>query len=200
MVQLNSNQTVDYENVKSSWKGLYKLGGAAALIALAGTLLDISITFIPGWGAAVDTKTAIDWFAQFQGNLLLGLRNLDLLNIIISIISIPMFCALYAAHLRVQKSYGLLAGPGAFLGFMLSTSANLTMAYVMLKGRIFSRTTAYIGFIGFSLLLIYTIAVTFVSKSSNVIMILAMPGGLLAMAWNIMVAKKLLHLSKKSSI
>ncbi|MDF2531595.1 MAG: conserved rane protein of unknown function [Clostridia bacterium] len=252
MVQLNSNQTVDYENVKSSWKGLYKLGGAAALIALAGTLLDISITFIPGWGAAVDTKTAIDWFAQFQGNLLLGLRNLDLLNIIISIISIPMFCALYAAHLRVQKSYGLLAlvlfiagtiifiannaalpmlalsskyaaasdaqkvllaaageailvkgehgGPGAFLGFMLSTSANLTMAYVMLKGRIFSRTTAYIGLIGFSLLLIYTIAVTFVSKSSNVIMILAMPGGLLAMAWNIMVAKKLLHLSKKSSI
>jgi hypothetical protein len=31
-------------------------------------------------------------------------------------------------------------------------------------------------------------------------MLLAMPGGLLAMAWNIMVAKKLLHLSKKSSI
>jgi hypothetical protein len=182
----------------------------------------------------------------------LGLRNLDLLNIIISIISIPMFCALYAAHLRVQKGYALLAlvlfiagtiifiannaalpmlalsskyaaaseaqkvllaaageailvkgehgGPGAFPGFMLSTAANLTMAYVVLRGKVFSRATAYVGFIGFALLLIYTIAITFVSKSSNVIMILAMPGGLLAMAWNIMVAKKLLHLSKKSSI
>jgi hypothetical protein len=252
MIQLNLKQTVDYDKVESSWKGLYRLGGIAAFIALVGTLLDISITFIPGWGAAVDTKTAIDWFVQFQENVLLGLRNLDLLNIIISIISIPMFCALYAAHLRVQKDYALLAlvlfiagtiifiannaalpmlalsskyaaasetqkallaaageailvsgehgSPGAFIGFMLSTAANLTMAYVVLSGKVFSRATAYVGFIGFALLMIYTIAITFVSKSSHVIMLLAMPGGLLAMAWNIMVAKKLLHLSKKSSI
>jgi hypothetical protein len=249
MYQLNQNQTIKYEKSESSWKALFRLGGIAALIAVVGTLLDITITFIPGWGAAVDMKTAVDWFTQLQENLLLGLRNLDLLNIIISIITIPMFCALYAAHLRVQKNYALLAfvlfiigtiifiannaalpmlalsnkyaaasetqkillaaageailvkgehgSAGSFPGFILSTIANLTMAFVMLRGKIFSKATAYVGFVAFTLLLIYTIAITFVSKSSNIIMIFAMPGGILALAWNIMVAKKLLHLGRK---
>jgi hypothetical protein len=252
VIKVKSNQVLHTEDIDVSWKNLYRLGGITALVALMGTLLDISITFIPGWGVSVDAKTALDWLAQLQANQLLGLRNLDLLNIIIAIISIPMFCALYTAHIRVQKDYGFLAlvlfiigtiifiannaalpmlalsnkyaaasqtekvllaaaaeailvkgehgSPGAFLGFALSTIANLTMAYVMLRGKIFSKVTAYVGLIGFILLLIYTIVITFVSKSGNVIMILAMPGGILALAWNVMVAKKLLLLGRKNNL
>ncbi|MDF2593435.1 MAG: hypothetical protein K0S75_2901, partial [Clostridia bacterium] len=65
------------------------------------------------------------------------------------------------------------------------------------KGKIYSKATAYIGIIGFSLLLMYMVLVTFVSSSDNLIMMLAMPGGLLALGWNIGVAQKLLQLSKK---
>lgn len=249
MYQLNRNHPVDSERTESSWKALYRLGGISAIIALMGTLLDISITFIPGWGAEASVKTAVDWFVLFQENLLLGLRNLDMLNLIITIISIPMFCALCVAHLRVQKDFSFITlvlfivgtiifvannaalpmlalsskytaapetqkfvlvaaaeailvrgehgSPGSFLGFTLSTIANLIMAYIMLKGRIFSKATAYVGFIGFAMLLIYTIAITFISKSGNIIMALAMPGGILALVWNVMVAKKLLYLGRR---
>lgn len=249
MYQLNQNQTNDYEKIESSWRSLYKLGGLAALLAAIGTLLDITITFIPGWGTSAIPVTATDWFVQFQNNWLLGLRNLDLLNAVLSILMIPMFCALYAVHRRVIKDYATLAlilfmvgtiifvgnntalpmlelsnkyaeapigdqktiiaaageamlargehgSQGAFMGFALSSLASISMAFVMLKGRIFSKATAYIGIIGFILLFIYTVLVTFVSNSNNIIMVLAMPGGLLALGWNILVALKLLRLGK----
>jgi hypothetical protein len=246
------NQRMITEDNDSSWRILYKLGGLAAIIAIMGTMLDITLTFLPGWSASTVPETAIDWFAQFQSNWLLGLRNLDLLNIIISIVTIPMYCALYAVHKEARKGYGLIAmilfivgtlvfitnntalpmlslsskyalagtdaqklliaaageamlargehgSPGVFIGFFLSTMASITLAFVMLKGKIFSKLTAYIGILGFILLLTYTVFITFVSKSNNLIMILAMPGGLLAVAWNIMVARKLIRLGSKET-
>jgi hypothetical protein len=194
--------------------------------------------------------TAIDRFEQFQSNWLHGLYNLDLLNNVISVIMIPMFCALYLVHRKVQKGYGLLSlvlfiigtgifiannaalpmldlsikyaaattdthksllaaageailtkgehgSQGAFAGFVLSTIASLTMAYTMLKGKIFSKAAAYVGLAGFTMLLLYTILITFVTKADSIIMLVAMPGGILAMAWNTMVAKKLLQLDCK---
>ena len=253
MVQLNQNHIIKTEVIDSNWKTIYKLGGIAAILAIMGTLLDITLTFLPGWGVSTVPETAIGWFTQFQYNWLLGLRNLDLLNVIISILMIPMFCALYAVHQGAKKDYATLAiilfiigttifignntalpmlelsskyaaattetqktiiaaageamlargehgSPGAFMGFALSTIASISFAFVMLKGKIFSKTTAYVGILGFVLLLIYTVFVTFVSNSNNLIMILAMPGGLLAMGWNIMIARKLLQLGKKSNV
>lgn len=204
MFQLNQNHIIDTKDIDSSRKALYKFGGVAAIIAIMGTLLDITITFLPGWGVSTVPKTAIGWFIQFQNNWLLGLRNLDLLNSIISIVMIPMFCALYAVHQGVKKDYATLArgehgSSGAFIGFVLSTIASISMSLVMLRGKIFSKATAYIGILGFILLLIYTVFATFVSKSNNIVMILAMPGGLLAFAWNIMIARKLLKLGQKES-
>lgn len=250
MYQLNGNQTYDYEKSESRGKELYRLGGIAALMAVIGTLLDIIITFIPGWGTSTVPITAMDLYAQFQNNWLLGLRNLDLLNAIISMLMIPMFYALYDIHRSVVKGYASLAfilfmvgtiifignntalpmlelsskyaeattdsqkiiiaaageamlargehgSYGAFIGFALSSLASISMAFVMLKGRIFRKAMAYIGIIGFVLLLIYTILATFVPHSNDLVTILAMPGGLLALGWNIMVALKLLQLSKR---
>lgn len=253
MVQLNQNHILKTEDIDSNWKTIYKLGGITAILAIMGTLLDITLTFLPDWGVSTVPETAIDLFNQLQYNWLLGLRNLDLLNAIISILMIPMFCALYVVHQGVNKNYATLAiilfiigttifignntalpmlelsskyaaattetqktiivaageamlargehgSPGAFMGFALSTIASISFAFVMLKGKIFSKATAYVEILGFVLLLIYTVFVTFVSNSNNLIMILAMPGGLLAMGWNIMVARKLLQLSKKFNV
>ncbi len=58
----------------------------------------------------------------------------------------------------------------------------------MLRGRIFSRAAAYAGILGFSLLSIFTIWSTFVPVLFDVAMILALVGGLLSLAWYVLIA------------
>jgi len=250
MTQVNYNRTVRFESTEASNKSIYRLGGAALFIALIGTLLDMMISLLPGWSVSAVSETALARFAQFQENWLIGLYHLDFLNMILSLIMIPVFCAIYTAHRDAQREYGLLAliifiigtaifvannaalpmldlsmkyslaateiqraalaaageavlakgghgSAGAFMGFLLSTLASLVMAYTMLKGKVFSKAAACIGLIGFTMLLFYTIIIAFVSKSNNIIMLLAMPGGILAIAWNIIVAKKLWSIGRK---
>ena len=84
--------------------------------------------------------------------------------------------------------------PGAFPGFFLGEIANLTLAFVMLRGRIFSKVTAYTGIIGMSLLTVYTIWVTFIPALQGGAMILAMVGGPLSTIWSILIARRLFQL------
>lgn len=232
----------------SSWRDIYVVGGIAALLALAGTLTDIAITMIPGWEASTVPATIQAWFTQFQTNPLLGLRNLDLLNITVSVVGIPIYVALYGAHRRVSQGLAALAlvvvtlgtsvfvasnaalpmldlsrqfslattdtqrlalqgaaqallatgahgSMGAFAGFFLSSVGTLFMALAMLEGKVFSRLAAWIGVAGTSLLLVYVVGTTFALAPIGVLLVVAMPGGLMMIAWNIMVAKKLFRLS-----
>jgi hypothetical protein len=231
----------------SSWRGIFLVGGIAALLALAGTLADIALAMIPGWETATVAPTIQAWFTQFQANPLLGLRNLDLLNVTIWLIEIPLFLALYGAHRRGSQAYAALAlimtlvgtvvlitsnvalpmlalsrqhaqattdaqrltieaagvallargahgSLGAFAGFFLRSLGSLLMGLAMLKGRVFSRVTAWVGIVGMALLATYVIGSTFIPGSEAVMMALAMPGGLLTLAWNVMVARKLFRL------
>lgn len=96
MSNLNKlNQATDAESSNSSWKSLYKVGGVAAIIVGLIGLIELIITFFPG--GSTPSETVIDWFTLFQNNWFLGLRNLGLLNIIIIVLGIPTFLALYAA-------------------------------------------------------------------------------------------------------
>jgi hypothetical protein len=250
MSQVNQNQISDAKTgngIRQSWLGMFLVGGFAALLALAGTLTDIALTMIPGWEATTVPPTIQAWFAQFQTNPLLGLRNLDLLNVTIWLIEIPMVLALYGAHRRANQAYAALAATvmlvgtvvlttsnvalpmlglskqyalastdarrltieaagiallargahgsmGAFAGFFLRSIGSLLMGVTMLKGRVFTRVTAWVGIVGMALLGVYVIGSTFVPGSEAVMMALAMPGGILMIAWNIMVAKKLFQL------
>jgi hypothetical protein len=232
---------------RQSWQGIFLVGGIAALLALAGTLADIAITMIPGWETSTVPYTIQAWFTQFQTNPLLGLRNLDLLNVTIWLIETPMILALYGAHRRGSQAYAALASivmlvgtvvlttsnvalpmlelskqyalastdaqrltieaagvallargthgsMGAFAGFFLRSIGSLLMGLAMLKGRVFTRVTARVGIVGMALLSIYVIGSTFIPRSEAVMMALAMPGGLLMIAWNVMVARKLFQL------
>lgn len=243
------NQAANAESSEFASESLYILGAIAALAALAGTLADIVITMIPGWEASTVPTTIEQWFTQFQVNPLLGLRNLDLLNITISVIGVPLYIALYGVHRKVCQGYAALAlvvvalgiavfvannaalpmlelslqysaasteaqrlvlqgagqallargahgSMGAFTGFFLSSIGTLLMTIAMFKGRIFERATAYTGMIGISLLLVYIIGSTFSPRPTGILMAVAMPGGLLMIAWNVMVARKLLQLGR----
>ena len=192
-------------------------------------------------------QTATDRFNQLNNNWILGLYNLDLLNVIIQFFTIPSIFAIYIAHKRTDNGYALLAlilfligttifisgntslqmfelskkyfsavsgaqknliasagesmlvkgahgSLGVFIGFALPTLSCILISYVMIKGQIFTKTTSYIGFAGNILFLLYIVMVTFYPATEQVAIMIAMPGGLLVMAWMIMYMIKLFKL------
>jgi hypothetical protein len=233
---------------QSEWNFLYKIGGAAALIAVLVGVLEIIITFLPGGNTT--QETALDWFKLFQANGFMGLRDLGLLNILLTSMAIPIYFALYGVHrnersqpyaalavaiafmgigvffatnrafamLAVSGQYATattdaqraaLAGaghallsvgqshtPGTFLGFFLTEIAGIMISLVMLHSKIFSKVTAYVGILGFGFLLVFEFFASFVAGLSNLAMILAMFGGLLSMAWYVLVAIRLFQLGR----
>lgn len=84
-----------------------RVGGAAALLVVATGLAEMLITFLPGGYTRAETVT--DWFALLQQNPFLGLRNLGLLNIVMTALGIPLTFALYWTHRKADESLAPLA-------------------------------------------------------------------------------------------
>lgn len=141
MSQSNLNQVTDAEIADSNWKSLYKLGGAAALMAVLVGLSEIIITFLPGGGMSSGAETVIDWFTLFQNNWFLGLRNLGLLNIVLTALAVPIFFALYAAHRRVNQAYAALAMIIAFIGVAAFFATNRAFPMLELSRQYAAATT-----------------------------------------------------------
>lgn len=236
-------------NITVGQTSLYRLGSVAALLIVLTALLEIIITFLPGGYASADTVT--DWFRLFQNNWFLGLRNLGLLNIVMNLLGVPMFFALYTVHRKAEPSLATMAlilslvgvavfyatnrafpmldlsnqyadattdaqramfsaagqamlavgeshTPGTFIGFFLSEVAGILMSIVMVRSKVFNRLNGYLGALGFSLLLIFDICSSFVPALSDVVLIFAMSGGLLSIAWYILIARRLSQLATES--
>jgi hypothetical protein len=99
--------TSNFDNVDHHWQSLYRIGGTAAVLAVLAGLIEIAITFMPGGN--ITPATINDWFALFQTNWFLGLRNLGLLNMLINILGIFIFFALFGALRQVNQPYAALA-------------------------------------------------------------------------------------------
>lgn len=232
------------ENPGKQLNGISLAGGIATIIVLAGILADMITGAITGGDLSSLPQTAIGRFEQFRESTLLGLYNLDLLNVIIQIIMIVPVFAIYAVHKNEEKIFALLSlvlflvgttifvsgntaltmldlsreyysassgeagtliaaageamlakgehgGSGVFIGFALPLIANILLSVVMLKGRIFSKTASCLGITGNSLMLIYTICITFIPQTGQYALAFAMPGGLLVMTWMILFSIKL---------
>jgi hypothetical protein len=233
-----------------NWKSIYRLGAAAALLAVLFAMLEILITFTPGGErVAPELLTVPILFERFQSNPLLELRNLGLVNIFLTTFGLLLSFALFTAHRKVDPDWAGLAmvistigaavffatnrcfsmlalsnryaaatdeaqraalvaageamlavgqshTPGTFLAFSLSLIASLLMAWVMLRGGVFSRSAAYAGMTAFSFLLIFEILSDFVTVLFEAAMIFAMIGGIASMVWYIMVARRLFQLAK----
>ena len=70
------------------------------------------------------------------------------------------------------------------------------ISWVMLRSKIFSRVTAYMGMLGFGFLLVFECFASFAAGISPLALILAMLGGLLSMAWYVLVALRLFQLGQ----
>lgn len=103
---------------ENQWGRIYKIGAFSSVIVLLGTIFDITAGSILGGDLSRLPSTAVGRYAQLLDNPLLGLYNLDLLNTIIQIISIPVYLALYAAHRKSNKGIARLA----FIFFLVGTT------------------------------------------------------------------------------
>src|SRR3989304_2463708 len=134
-----TNQVINANTTNSAWKPLYKAGGVVALLIVLTALIEIVITFLPG--GYVSSETVIDWFTLFQNNWFLGLRNLGLLNIVMTALGIPMFFALYAAHRNVNQPYAALAMIISFIGVAVFYATNRAFPMLDLSNQYTSATT-----------------------------------------------------------
>ena len=64
----------------------------------------------------------------------------------------------------------------------------------LLHSGIFSKATAVAGLLGFGMLALFEVISSFVLGLGNVTMILAMLGGLSAMVWYVLIARRLFQL------
>jgi hypothetical protein len=109
----------------------------------------------------------------------------------------PQRALIAAAGQAVLAREDLTAG--AFMGFFFAEIAGIVMALVMLRGKIFSRLSAWMGVLGECLLLIFNICAAFAPATYDVAMILAMVGGILSMIWFILTARRLFQLAQDSA-
>jgi fumarate reductase subunit D len=242
------------ETTDTAWKGLYRVGGAAALICALMYLITLAV-YIPANLASPPPESVLEWFTVFQNTPITGLFFLGLADIIIMILWGPMSLALYGALKQANRTWTLIATPFVFVGMavflatntafsMLSLSqeyaaatteaeksillaagqamlavsrgtgglytgmplvwlAGLIFSAVMLRSKDFSKATAWMGILGFGLLVAgmpfgghYTATGTPTAVQSAIVAVQYIGGGLLSLAWYILVGLRLLKIDR----
>jgi len=118
-----------------AWKALYLVGGVAALATVLNGVAEIAITFLPGGGMSAVPLTAVDWFSLYRSSPFLGMRNLGLLNIFFTFLSIPLMYALYAAHRRTHRAFAGLSLILALLGVAVFLAGNRAFPMLALSAQ-----------------------------------------------------------------
>ena len=116
------NQIHVSDSAEKQWKSIYMLACLTTILVIIGSLLDIFISFTLGGDLSGLPITAVDRFSQFHNNWLLGLYNLDMLNLVTTIFMIPTYLAIYVAHRRGNIAYVKLA----MMIFVIGTTVFIT--------------------------------------------------------------------------
>lgn len=115
-----SHQRTDESNaetVDSTWKSLYQVGGACALIVAVLFIIE-AIVYIAT--SAPNLADAGGWFTLFHNNRLVGLLDFGILELYGLVLFVPLFLALYAALRRANETWMVIATILALIG----TAAN----------------------------------------------------------------------------
>ncbi len=119
-----------------AWRSFYKVGGAAALLAVLVALVDVLTAMLAGSEvAAPGALSATDWFALFHQNWFLGLSNLGLLNVAYNTLMVVVFVALFGALRSSHEPYAALAAAFLFIGAAIYIGNNISLPMLALSGR-----------------------------------------------------------------
>jgi len=130
MSQLKLNQVTDAETADSRWKGLYKVGGVAALIIAVLLLCEIIVFSV--WP---QPNTVMGYFELFQENWLVGLLDLDLLGMVAYVLFVPVILALYIALRRASESFMAIGMVLFFVGISVFFATNTAFSMLSLSNQ-----------------------------------------------------------------
>ena len=148
MPQVELNQVRDLNVVDDQWNSLYKVGSAAAWIAVLifrrwlgeEFLLLRAIGIIRVGPRTIPTSVA-DWFTLLQTNPLVGLTLLNFFDMVNYVLVGLIFLGLYAALRTANKSYMTLAAALGFVGVAVYLASNQAFSMFSLSNQYASATT-----------------------------------------------------------
>jgi hypothetical protein len=97
---------------------------------------------------------------------------------------------------RALTAQGADLTPGTFLGLFLTQAAGLVITSAMLRGNVFGRWTGWTGRIGFSLMTLFFILTAFVPEQYAAALRIAAPGGVILMAYQLMLSRRFFQLGR----
>lgn len=126
------------ESTTPAWKTLYNFGAIAALgmVAIIVVQMLIFMTAPPPLEG-----TAIDWFALFQRNKLIGLIDFELLMIIYALISLPLILSLYHALRQTDPAFTTLYVALSLIGVVCFVAARPAFEMLWLSDHFAAATT-----------------------------------------------------------
>ncbi len=132
--------TNEVERVSLPWRGLYLVGGFAALLmvvlGMSEVMLEASSSALAG-GPAI----ASEWFALLQTNRLLGLALLEIFEVVLLPLGGLMFLALYAALRRTSESLMAIAIVCELISIAIFLSSNVALSMLTLSGQYAAAST-----------------------------------------------------------
>ncbi len=142
------DQGTNAEIVDPAYKGLYKVGAAAALIAavIFRRNLDAEYMLLRNVGMIkvgplAPPSTVMAWFMLLQDNKLLGLTLLNLFDLVNYALVGLIFLALFTALRRASKSFMALAATLGFLGIAVYFASNQAFSMLSLSNQYAAATT-----------------------------------------------------------
>ena len=118
----------------STWKSLYRIGGAAALLA--------GLVFRRNLGAEINLftqqpipETVQDWFNLLYDKPLIGLSYLNLFDLLDYVLVALMFLAVYAALRKTYRSNALVALTLGLVAVAVSLASNSALSMLSLSSQ-----------------------------------------------------------------
>jgi hypothetical protein len=146
--RIEMNQGTYAETMDSAWKGLYRAGGAAALIAAVLFRRNLGAEFsllrmigVISFGPATVPSSAMDWFTLLQNNRLVGLTLLELFDVVNYALVGLIYLALYAALRRADAGSMAIATAFGFVGIAVYFASNQAFSMLSLSDQYAAATT-----------------------------------------------------------
>ena len=125
----------------ANWKTLYRVGGAAALIAAGLEIVAALIGIISSYTSGPPPSTVIDYFTLLQQNRFLGLVDLGLFDIAALTLLVPMFLAVYIALRRASASFMAIATTLSLVGIAVYLATETAFSLLSLSSQYAAATT-----------------------------------------------------------
>jgi hypothetical protein len=148
MSQLELNQVRNSDAAASHWNGLYKVGSAAALVAVLIFRRWLGVEFllfrrigIIRVGPRAMPNTVLDWFMLLHAHRLIGLTLLNAFDMVNYVLVGLIFLGLYAALRRTSRSSMTLALALCFVGIAVYLASNPAFSMLTLSDQYAAATT-----------------------------------------------------------